>query len=89
MEPLAALSVAANVIQLVDYGTRLIRNIHQLHQDGQVPEDIDLQIVTKDLRDLNGRLQTSAEQRRDQHSFRHTCLSPIIPGMLDVWDSMF
>jgi hypothetical protein len=69
MEPLAALSVAANVIQLVDYGTRLIRNIHQLHQDGQVSEDIDLQIVTKDLRDLNGRLQTSAVQRRDQHSF--------------------
>jgi hypothetical protein len=69
MEPLAALSVAANVIQLVDYGTGLIRNIHQLHQDGQVSEDIDLQTVTKDLRDLNGRLQISAQQRRDQHSF--------------------
>lgn len=90
MEPLAALSVAANVIQLVDYGTRLIRNIHQLHQDGQVSEDIDLQMVTKDLRDINGRLQTSAEQRRDQHSFKRdkSALVHLVQGCNKVTEEM-
>jgi hypothetical protein len=90
MEPLAALSIAANVIQLVDYGTRLIRNIHQLHQDGQVSEDIDLLMVTKDLRDLNGRLQTSAEQRRDQHSFAgdKSALVHLVRGCNNVADEM-
>lgn len=90
MEPLAALSVAANVIQLVDFGTRLIRNIHQLHQDGQVSEDIDLHTVTKDLRDLNGRLQTSAEQRSDQHSFAgdETALVHLVRGCNKVADEM-
>jgi hypothetical protein len=59
MEPLAALGVAANVIQFVDFAHKLIRRVRELHESGHIKEDLETRTVTSDLLDLSSKLKKS------------------------------
>jgi hypothetical protein len=61
MEPLSALSLAGNVIQLVDFGLRIVSKGNQIYHSGEgvLSEDHDLEVVTNDLLVICTRLHRS------------------------------
>ena len=54
MDPLSGLSVAAAVVQFVDFGTRLLKGTHQVYNSssGQSAEVIELSAISTDLTQL-------------------------------------
>ncbi len=61
MEAIAALSLASNVIQVVDFSARIVSKGYKVYKssDGVLVEDVDAEIITQDLSALNGKLQLS------------------------------
>lgn len=51
MEPVATLSVISNVLQLVDFGARVLSKGNRTYHSeiGRLSEDEDLELVTSDL----------------------------------------
>jgi hypothetical protein len=67
MDPLSALSIAATVVQFVDFGMRVVSKGNQIYRsgDGSLDENRDLEIVTNDLLVLQMKLDQTG-QRADQ-----------------------
>lgn len=61
MDPLTALSVAGNIIQFVDFGTKLLSQATELYKSsvGTLRINDELELVTTDLRDLVTKLKLS------------------------------
>jgi hypothetical protein len=61
MDPLSALSVAAAVVQFVDYSTRVVAKGSKLYKsaEGALSENIELQTASTRLQRLSGALQDS------------------------------
>jgi hypothetical protein len=61
MDPLTALSVAASVVQFVDYGTKLLSKGRELYKsaNGALSENIELEEASSRLKLLSSDLQTS------------------------------
>jgi len=61
MEPLAALGVAAAVVQFVSFATQLIEGAHAIHHSisGQIAENEQLEFVITEMRNQSGRLVSS------------------------------
>ena len=59
LDPVTALSLASNVIQFVDFGSKLLSKTRELHKSttGALSEDIELEIITDDLKVLSSQLQ--------------------------------
>jgi hypothetical protein len=59
LDPLTALSVAGNIVQFLDFSTKLIAKGHELYNSagGASVGNAELEAIAKDLQDLNGRLQ--------------------------------
>jgi len=68
MESIAALSLASNVIQVVDFSARLVSKGYKVYKsvDGSLAENIDAEIIAKDLNDLNGKLRLSYEKNTEK-----------------------
>lgn len=62
MEALAAVSLAGNILQLLNFAGDAISKSRQIHAsvNGALEEHEDLEIVTTNLKDLSVRLQTPA-----------------------------
>lgn len=60
LDPLTALSVAGNIVQFIDFSTKLIAKGHELYNsaNGASVGNAELEVIAKDLQDLNGRLQS-------------------------------
>ncbi|KAH7075973.1 hypothetical protein BKA63DRAFT_566014 [Paraphoma chrysanthemicola] len=56
MEGLAALSIAANIIQVVEFGQNLLRIGGQVYQSGSTLQNSDLEVVLKDFELVTSRL---------------------------------
>jgi hypothetical protein len=61
LDPLTALSVASNVVQLVDFGLGLFRDADEIHSRGSSVEVRNLQVLNSDLIGLN---QTLKDKRK-------------------------
>jgi hypothetical protein len=63
MDPLTALSLAANVCQFVEYATKIVSKGNKLRNspDGLLVEHADLYATSRTVIELNNRLVTSAE----------------------------
>ncbi|PSN68727.1 hypothetical protein BS50DRAFT_520818 [Corynespora cassiicola Philippines] len=59
MEAAASLGLAANVLQLVELGAKLLSTGNEIYQAGSTVENAELEIITKDLTALNERLKSS------------------------------
>jgi hypothetical protein len=59
MAELAALSLAGNIVQFVDFGIRLFRDLNELYKspEGAKAEHLELEAVTTDLKCLAQNLQ--------------------------------
>jgi hypothetical protein len=66
MEPLSALSVAAAVVQFVDFGTRLLSQTREIYKSstGQTERVSLLKRVTRDLDSLTSRVEEKAATLR-------------------------
>jgi len=67
MEALAAIGLIGNVVQFVDFSSKLVSGSIQLYRsaEGALEENIDTETVAKDLVLLNGRLKDSAASTSD------------------------
>jgi len=63
MDPLTALGLASNVIQIVDVSTRIVSKGQSIYKsaDGTLAENMDAEAVATDLNLLNTKLQHSLE----------------------------
>lgn len=59
MEALAALGLAAAVVQFVDFGSRLVSKSQQLYHSGALLGNVDMEDTAKRLQVLVGPLQVS------------------------------
>jgi hypothetical protein len=77
MDPLSTLSLAGNVIQFVDFGSKLISQGYELYKssNGQLAVDEELELVTSDLRDVILRIQGA------------TVITPLHPSTSAMIDS--
>lgn len=58
LDPLTALSLASAVVQLVDFGARLLDDSSQLYYKGRTLELASLKTITDDLIEVNGLLKS-------------------------------
>lgn len=51
MEPITAFGLAVNIVQLIDFGARLLREAHEIHQSssGHTMEHAELRQISEDL----------------------------------------
>ena len=68
MEALATLGLASNVVQFVDFASRLISKSHELYtsSDGMLIEQKDLALITRDMKAIVGHLKQSQGPAADQ-----------------------
>ena len=87
MDPLTALSLTSNVIQIVDFSARLVSEGREIYRstDGLSTQNVDTELVTWDLKLLNERLQkscndskTDAPLSRDDQSLMRLCENCIV-----------
>jgi flagellar motility protein MotE (MotC chaperone) len=59
LDPLTALSLAGTIVQFVDFSTKLVAKGYELHKsaDGASIGNAELEVIAKDLQELNRRLQ--------------------------------
>lgn len=84
MEPLSALSVAAAVVQFVDYGTGIVAKGRKLYKsaEGALTENIELGIASVRLQRLSGTLQDSL--RRGQQGLQRGPLNESDQALEDI-----
>jgi hypothetical protein len=72
MDPLSALSIAASVVQFVDFGRHLLSDSYEIYKSpsGESAKEVDLKTISKDLTDLVTQIKdkagTSSGVKRDQ-----------------------
>lgn len=59
MDPISAFSLAASVINVVDYGTRVLSNTYEIYQSksGHTLRDVELTTLSRDLTGLSKQLE--------------------------------
>ena len=59
MDPLSALSVAGNIIQFVDFSSKLIAKSHKLYSsaDGALVENLELEAIADSMSGLNSKVR--------------------------------
>jgi hypothetical protein len=64
MEAVAAVGLAGNIIQFIDFAAKVVTKGHRIYQsaDGSLSEYNDLQLITSDLLVLQTKLERSQEQ---------------------------
>ena len=87
MDPLTALSLTSNVIQIVDFSARLVSQGREIYHstDGLSTQNVDTELITWDLKILNERLQKSyngskaeVPLSRDDQSLMRLCENCIV-----------
>jgi len=64
METLAGFSLAANVVQFIDFSCTLVSRGKDFHRNGSLTEHSDLENVTRSLVHYNRRLRESLESKQ-------------------------
>jgi hypothetical protein len=58
MEAVAGLSLAANILQVVDFAAKLLSTGHQIYEAGSTVQNSELELVISDFTALNDRLRS-------------------------------
>jgi hypothetical protein len=93
MDPLTAVSLAATVLQFVDFGSKIVSKGYHLYKaaDGSLSENEQLAYVITDLKSLNARLKhheklscrTRDEQTLEDLSYRCSAIADVLLTKLD------
>lgn len=75
MDPLSALSIAASVVQFVDYGTRIVSKSHEINKSagGASIQNVELGAATKRLQTLT----TPLQNLQGDESLKQICIGCI------------
>ena len=86
MEPLVALGLAANIVQLVDFASKLVSRSRETYQsaDGALVENSELQAVTQNLQTLTGELHLSSKGQIKDSSGAEKQLHDLCSGCTDA-----
>lgn len=86
MEPLTALGLAANLIQFVDFASKLVTRARETYKsvDGALVENSELQAVTENLQTLTGRLHVSSKGQVNHFSSAEKQLHDLCSGCRDA-----
>jgi seryl-tRNA synthetase len=65
MDPLSALGLAANIVQFVDFGSKLLSGAYELRNspNGQLEEHAELETITKSLLTTSDNFKASVSKR--------------------------
>ena len=68
LDPLTALSLAGNIIQFVDFGTKVLAKGHELYKStaGASIDHTELETIAKDLQEINDRLRQRKDSQETQ-----------------------
>ena len=91
MDPFSALGLASNVIQLVDFGSRLVSKSQELYKsaDGISNVNRDLEAVTKDLTSVcSSLIQPEQYINKEQASVPGTALIPLCRSCKELGDEL-
>lgn len=63
LDPFSALSVAAAIVQFIDFSSQLVAKGYRLHgsTNGALADNIDIEDITADLMDINLKLQSQTK----------------------------
>jgi hypothetical protein len=89
MDPFNALSIAASVVQFVDFASKILSKTYELYKsaDGASLENSEHETVTKDLRALNQRL-TNRSSRQGSLPKEEYALEVICRGCSVIADEL-
>lgn len=89
MDPFNALSIAASVVQFVDFTSKILSTTYELYKsaDGASLENAERETVTKDLQALNKRL-TNRSSRRGSLAKEEYALETICRGCNVIADEL-
>jgi hypothetical protein len=91
LDPLSALSVAASVVQFVDFGTQILSKGKKLYKsvDGALPENIELEAAAVRLQSLTVPIKSSLRSASQSFlSETEQALEDICKGCVDVSDEL-
>lgn len=99
LDPLTALSVASSVVQFVDFGVKLVSDGAELYEKGQLGDNDELELITRDLTRLTGDVVTSTQPgqthggetpSKDEYALRElaTTCKDIGEQLLDLLESL-
>jgi hypothetical protein len=60
MEAIAGLSLAANILQVIDFTASVLRTGNQIYNTGSTAQNRELELVTNDFVELNNKLKSCA-----------------------------
>ena len=84
-EGLAAIALAGNIIQFISFSFVLVSKTKELHQSvsGTLSENVDLEIISQDIRTLSNSITASARSTRRLSEIAHRC-DTIAEELLDA-----
>jgi hypothetical protein len=67
MDPVTALGLAGNIVQFLDFSTKLVGKAHDIYKspDGSLAENLDFEKVGQTMRILHSKLQTESNPSYD------------------------
>jgi hypothetical protein len=57
LDPFTALSLAATIVQFVDFGSKILSDSREIYKAGSISDHGDIKLITTDLAALAGRIQ--------------------------------
>ena len=80
MDPLSALSVAAAVLQFVDFGTRLLSTSYEIYKSpfGETAKEVELSTVTNDLAGLVAHVKDAVEVSKAEYHYRSVAETQLV-----------
>ncbi|OBT62583.1 hypothetical protein VE03_07372 [Pseudogymnoascus sp. 23342-1-I1] len=79
LDPLSALSLAAAIVQFVDYSTKIVLGAAEIHASasGSLTKNVELSSITMDLRDISGKLVIDDQNQSNTYSKDERALSSL------------
>jgi len=86
MEPLVAISLAANVIQFVDFGGKLLSEAHEIYylKDGTITERIELAKIAESLSHLSASMLPPEDYPDDKFREIASSAQGVVRELIDV-----
>jgi hypothetical protein len=86
LDPLSALSLAAAIVQFVDYGTKIVLSAAEIHASatGSLTKNVELSSITIDLSDISSKLVLDNRTQRDKYSKDEQALSSLAMQLLQL-----